>query len=570
MNPVSHASVSAPVIVCGLGRVGWPVIDYIRALGWPIIAIDQETEPTDPRLAGIHFIQGNFRDAAVLTQARLQDARGVILLANDDLNNLAACLEIRRLHPTVFIVVRLFNDNLVAKLSSTVSNMVALSSSRLSGPLLATAALSGDVLARFQTAGEDWQLERIRVDADSMLIGRSLTEVQQQHPSLHLLDHTGSYDALQAGNAQLWIGPVSDLPALRDVAAGEDSLPARWAGRMRRFLRTLFTTVREIEWPVKLAALCFFGVLLLGSVLYWLSGLSPTLSKGMFKTINIMVTSSNLEEKEALEDWHRVFISFLKIAGLLLTAAFTALLTNYLVRARLRGVLSISRIPESGHVVLCGLGTVGVRVVEALRQEQIPVVVMEKQEGGRFVAAARQRGATVMIADGTLVSTLERAHTGKARALVVATSSDLANVEIALLARELNPKLRVVMRLDDAGLARALRETVQIRLALALPQLVAPAFVLPLFGDRILTMFWWKNQVLYLVLELTITAETVGLLGQSPQQLEKEWNCWIIVPGQADKTMLNEGQTVLMVVSAELVSQVMEKCYNPRLLSDVS
>lgn len=569
MNPANPVTNSAPVIVCGLGRVGWPVIDYIRALGWPIIAIDQETEPADPRLAGIHFIKGNYRDAAILTQARLNEARGVILLANDDLNNLAACLEIRRLHPTVFIVVRLFNDTLVAKLSSTVSNIVALSSSRLSGPLLATAALSGDVLARFQTTGEPWQLERIRVDGDSTLIGQSLAAVQQKHPRLHLLDHTGSFDSLQAGDALLWMGPVTDLPALRQVAAGEDSLPARWAGRLRRYVRTIISTLKEIEWPVKLAALCFFGVLLLGSVLYWLSGLSPTLSKGMFKTINIMVTSSNLEEKDALEDWHRVFISFLKIAGLLLTAAFTALLTNYLVRARLRGVLSISRIPESGHVVLCGLGTVGMRVVEALRQEQIPVVVMEKQETGRFVAAARQRGATVMIADGTLISTLERAHTGKARALVVATSSDLANVEIALLARELNPKLRVVMRLDDTGLARALRETIQIRLALALPQLVAPAFVLPLFGDRILTMFWWKNQVLYLVLELSITAEAVGMMGQSPRQLEKEWNCWIIAPGQSDQGTLNEGQTVLMVVTAEQVSQVMEKCYQQRRVVEV-
>lgn len=175
-----------------------------------------------------------------------------------------------------------------------------------------------------------------------------------------------------------------------------------------------------------------------------------------------------------------------------------------------------------------------------------------------------------MIADGTLVSTLERAHTGKARALVVATSSDLANVEIALLARELNPKLRVVMRLDDTGLARALRETIQIRLALALPQLVAPAFVLPLFGDRILTMFWWKNQVLYLVLELSITAETVGMIGQSLRQLEKEWNCWIIAPGQSDNSTLNEGQTVLMVVAAEHVSQVMEKCYQRRRAVEVS
>ena len=146
-------SQAGPVIVCGLGRVGWPVLRYCRALGWTVIAIDNKAQAGDPQLAGVEFIPGNYRDAATLEKARLHDAQGIILLANDDLNNLAACLEIRRLHPTIRIVVRLFNDNIVNKLSNTVSNVVALSSSRLSGPLLATTALSGDVLARFRSHG---------------------------------------------------------------------------------------------------------------------------------------------------------------------------------------------------------------------------------------------------------------------------------------------------------------------------------------------------------------------------------------------------------------------------------
>src|SRR5205085_2216237 len=138
--------------------------------------------------------------------------------------------------------------------------------------------------------------------------------------------------------------------------------------------------------------------------------------RGFLRTLNIMVTSADLREHEYPAAWQHVFISFLKVAGLLLTAAFTALLTNYLVRARLGGALAVRSIPESGHVVLCGLGTVGLRVVEALRAAGTAVVVIEQTERGRFLATARQKGATVLLGDGTVLTTLQRAHTQTARA----------------------------------------------------------------------------------------------------------------------------------------------------------
>jgi Trk K+ transport system NAD-binding subunit len=227
---------------------------------------------------------------------------------------------------------------------------------------------------------------------------------------------------------------------------------------------------------------------------------------------------------------------------------------------RLRGVLSISRIPESGHVVLCGLGTVGMRVVEALREQQIPVVVLEKMEGGRFVAGARQLGATVLLADGTVPSSLVRAHTAQSRALIAATSSDLANVEIALLAHEQNPKLRIVLRLDDAALASALQQTASIRFAMGLPPLIAPAFVLPLFGDRILSLFW-HEQTLHLVMEVGITSTTVGLTRKPIRMVQAHLNCWVLTGEEQQNAILTEGDTLLLVLPVARVKEVLSRCY---------
>lgn len=549
-----------PVILCGLGRIGWPVLGYLRALGWKVIAIDRECSPDDPRLQGVELIRANFRDPAALQKAGIDRARGVILSANDDLANLAATLEIRRLNAQVRIIVRLFNENLVAKLGQAVANVVPLSSSRLAGPLLASTALSGEVLSRFHGSNEEWQIERITIEAASPLDGRYLTEVSKEYPNLQLLTKSEPARKLAGGESFLFAGPVKEMPRLRVAASGEESLSAHWAGRLRRFLRTILTTLKEIEWPVKWAAGCFFSVVLIGSVICWLSGMADTAPRSLFRTLNIMVTSADLREQDYPAPWQHVFISLLKLSGLLLTATFTALLTNYLVRVRLRGVLAISRVPESGHVVLCGLGTVGLRVLEALRKDGVAVVVLEKMEAGRFLATARQLGASVMLGDATIAATLNRAHTAQAHALITATSNDLANIEIALVARELNPKLRVVLRLDDAALADALRHTANIRYAHSISHMTAPAFVLPLFGDRILSLFW-IDSILHLVVEILATAETSGLLGKTDEEIEKYLDCWVIIPGQENSKKLAEGQHILIILPAERIKLILERCY---------
>src|SRR5262249_41994967 len=163
----------------------------------------------------------------------------------------------------------------------------------------------------------------------------------------------------------------------------------------------------------------------------------------------------------------KIFISLLRIAGAAIVAAFTAIVTNYLLRARLGGALEVRRIPDSGHVIVCGLGNVGFRVVEELLRHGERGVVIEQQRDGRFMAPPRRLGVAVIVGDATVLEVLRQAHTAKASAVIAATNHELANLEIALLARELNPEERVIVRLSDAHLAQTLREEANIRFAVS-------------------------------------------------------------------------------------------------------
>jgi voltage-gated potassium channel len=60
------------------------------------------------------------------------------------------------------------------------------------------------------------------------------------------------------------------------------------------------------------------------------------------------------------------------------------------------------------HVVVCGLGNIGYRVVEQLVGMGVPVVAAEQHEANRFLPVVRRLGVPVLIADVRLTETCGR------------------------------------------------------------------------------------------------------------------------------------------------------------------
>ena len=85
-----------------------------------------------------------------------------------------------------------------------------------------------------------------------------------------------------------------------------------------------------------------------------------------------------------------MFLAVLKIAGAALIAAFTAIFTQYLIRAKLGGALEVRRVPDGGHVVVCGLGNIGYRLVMELTAMGERVVAIDKVADNPFIATVRR------------------------------------------------------------------------------------------------------------------------------------------------------------------------------------
>jgi Trk K+ transport system NAD-binding subunit len=92
----------------------------------------------------------------------------------------------------------------------------------------------------------------------------------------------------------------------------------------------------------------------------------------------------------------------------------------------------------------------------------------------------------VILADASMASTLQTVNAHQAAALIVVTSDDTVNLEIALTARSLNPKLPIVVRTQDAEFAQQLQQVFAFDQVLSPMELAAPAFAAAALGEKIL------------------------------------------------------------------------------------
>jgi Trk K+ transport system NAD-binding subunit len=535
------------VILCGLGRVGRRVLEYLRAAGVQVVVIDNRCSPDDPQLGGAKLLQGDCRRPEVLEQAGLPGARGLLILTSDDLISLSTALAAHRLSPQTRLVVRMFNQGLLARLGKN-WNLAPLSTSALAAPLMALIARTGEALGSFCLEdGTRQQVAEVTVRAGSALAGLSAGEVAE-HGRCVLLAHTPRGQParllqeidpaarLAVGDRLAVCGPPEGVGRLCGGLDEEARPELLWAGHLRRHWRVLARTLAEIDLPVKICTSVLLAVIVASTLIFHLSMHYDTIQDALYRTISLMATAGDMRGREIEPGgWQKVFVSALRIMGAALTAAFTAILTNYLVRAQLRGALEVRRIPESGHVIVCGLGNVGFRVVEALLRQGERVVVLERSRDNPFILTARRRGAAVIVGDATMTEVLRQAHAGAAGAVVAVTNHELINLEVGLLARELSPAQRVVMRLTDPGLAQTLRESADIRLAVSVPELAAPAFVAALFGDTVRGVFLVEGRLLAAV-DLLVAGQDGVLEGQTVRALAVDYHLQPVALAGADGT----------------------------------
>ncbi len=108
------------------------------------------------------------------------------------------------------------------------------------------------------------------------------------------------------------------------------------------------------------------------------------------------------------------------------------------------------------HVIVCGYGLVGEKIVELLQQYKIPYVVVEIDKAKADIL--KEKGIPAICGDATSSKVLKEAGIEKAKAIAIATDDDAKNFFTVITAKSLNNKILIATRANRDLIVSKLKE----------------------------------------------------------------------------------------------------------------
>lgn len=523
------------VIVCGLTDVGLRTVEQLHLAGADVVVLDDDADERLARVVrgwGIPHLPRGAHLAEPLFDAGLPGARAVVCAERTDLRTLETVLQIRDLRPDVLVVADLDNAAVAHAVEQVLGSVGVLDVAALFAPAVVETMLGRQ--ARPIVLGEETFV------AAELAVTSSGT-LRELYGSLAPVGVvTDADDTLIAcPGRDLQVNPrdrvtVIGTPEQHDAAGVRlPRGPAAAGGRaasIRAAAARLQSTVRSIvDRPLRIA-LTLGLILLITSALVLhfgyrrpLGGAHLPLLDAVYFTVETVATVGFGDFSFSGQPaWIEAYGIFLIVAGTTLVTTLFALLTNALVSRRITQSLGGGRIPGMrGHVVLVGLGAVGMHVLEGLLEHGAQVVVVERYDDGGLVGRARALGVPVVLGDATHGETLASVNLQAAAGVAILTSDDLTNIETGLAVRErLGERwsdVPVVLRVFDRQLGHRLEQSFGFRHVWSTSAIAAPWFVGATLGMEVLFTFYVGNNP-FLLARLRVS-EGGGLDGLAMREL---------------------------------------------------
>lgn len=339
-----------------------------------------------------------------------------------------------------------------------------------------------------------------------------------------------------------------------------NSVWRRWKATWRDTLILL----NEFRAPLTIFTVAVVG----GGFLYWKIALlvgeplrSPSEAIFTVLTAAFLQPSGNFPNHLSLQLFHFL----MPVVGLIILAQgladFGSLLFNR--RARNKEWEMAVASTMNNHIVLVGLGHLGYRITQKLYEMGKNVVIVELKADQHTVIAARNMGIPIIEEDARNATALEGANIRDAQTIILASQNDAMNLQIALKARSLNPKIQVVIRIFDEDFAQALCQQFGFT-ALSATEMAAPVFAAAAAGADVTNPISIEGQQLSLA-RLTIAPASL-LADKTVGYVEDNYHLNIILLRRdhhsemhpTDTSPLNAGDTLAVLGGPEQLSKLMQ------------
>ncbi|MGO9431384.1 potassium channel family protein [Rhodoblastus sp.] len=503
-NPDHHAE---DFLVCGLGRLGRECATVLKAFGVRVIGVDISAGAgQDPSISNLldAFHAGDCSHADILKKAGVENCRAVLLVTSDERNNIASAFIARSLNPRVRLIIRSAQENLNALLRQQLGNLVAFEPSQFSASAFALVSMGDETQAFFEVEETKVRVARdIIEDDDSRIIGRRVHELNNADRRIFGVT-TGSEpvgDFLLAVNPdkEVAAGDVLTFFESGDLHPSESALRA--APRKREPGPTLATHFSSFKGALKRlrhsvevprVAAISFAIMLVLSVATFLfySRENPDIS--VLDAVNIAIVLAiggfdnvfgALKVPFPISDRLYAFSVLIHVCSTVFLGVVFATLTERLLSARLQIARRRPASPSGGHTIVIGMGAIGQRIAEMLREWGQPTVGVSQEPVAEDVLTE------MSIHSGPLPEALARANVETAKSIIAVLDDQVANLEVSLLACSLNPECTIVFRTADQDLARNVASLVSSSTGLSDYAIAAEAIAGAAFGENIISAF---------------------------------------------------------------------------------
>ena len=307
--------------------------------------------------------------------------------------------------------------------------------------------------------------------------------------------------------------------------------------KLKASWRDTMLLLREFRQPLILFSLA----LLVGAGLYYQLARGYGEPIGSFsEAIYLMLTLTFLQSGGAFpsQPLLQIFYFLMPLIGLVIVAQgladFGYLLFNRRARSK-EWEMAVASTFEN-HTILVGLGHLGYRVVQNLFKMEEPVVVIELNPNTDLVGTVQAMNIPVIQDDATRQTVLEAAGIRRAKTIVLCSQNDSMNLQIAVKARNLNPAIRVVIRIFDDDFAESLQQQFGF-VALSATSMAAPAFAASAAGADVTRPITVEGQSLSLG-RLTIN-ENSKLHWRSVTEVQSRYDVSVVLLKKQEKTDLH-------------------------------
>jgi voltage-gated potassium channel Kch len=323
--------------------------------------------------------------------------------------------------------------------------------------------------------------------------------------------------------------------------------------------------------PVTLVLLSLLVTIFLATATYVSVNFNTSFVDAFYFSVG-MITGAGGQEQvaEHAPDSIKVFTAIMMIVGAGVVGIGYALINDFILGSRLKQAWDAVRVPTRNHYIVCGLGGIGFHIIRQLHNQGHEVVAIESDPNNRLLHCVRSLGVPIIIEDASLASTLKAANISQAESLIAVTSNDMTNLEIALTAKAVAPKLATIVRSYDPQFAQSMEEVFDFDHVLSPVELSAYSFAAAALGGRILGN-GMTDDLLWVALATMITPRH-PFCGQSIKTAAMKADCVplylerknITIHGwELLETILCSGDVLYLTMPAGNLEQLFSASANP-------